>query len=329
MDRVQYESLIIQDVSNLNKAGELELAPWYQRRSVWTRPQKSYLINTLHEQKPIPAIYIRHSIDLEKEKSIREIVDGQQRMRAILEYLGDEFGAKHPKHARRVKFSQLKKSERQTFLLTSLPVAYLLGANDADVIDIFGRINSVAKTLNAQEKRNSLFSGEMKQFTLQHAAERVNLWRNYSIFTGNQIARMDEVQFISDLVFNLYYGLSDFSQARLAQFYDDNDETFARQAGIEKRLNRTFDFIVSLEPSLIRETIFSRSPLFFSLFIVLADTTNLTRKRKKIEGALVDVDARFYDPKTKADDAFVEALTSTTQRIKQRRIRDKYLRKYI
>ena len=140
MDRVDYQTIVIQDLINLHNADELDLSPWYQRRSVWSSSQKSYLINTLLERKPIPAIYVRHSLDIEKSKSIKEVVDGQQRCRSIISYALDEFSSKHPGHDKKVKFSQLKRDERQKYLLTSIPVGYLLGASDADVIDIFGRI---------------------------------------------------------------------------------------------------------------------------------------------------------------------------------------------
>ena len=96
MERVDYQSIIIQGLLNLDKKSELNLSPWYQRRSVWNVNQKSYLINTIFENKPIPALYLRHSIDLENAKSIREVVDGQQRTRAILEYCNNEFTAWHP-----------------------------------------------------------------------------------------------------------------------------------------------------------------------------------------------------------------------------------------
>jgi hypothetical protein len=36
MDRVEYQPLMVQDLINLNRQGELNLEPWYQRRSVWT-----------------------------------------------------------------------------------------------------------------------------------------------------------------------------------------------------------------------------------------------------------------------------------------------------
>ena len=76
MDRVDYQPIIIQDIVNLHKRDELNLRPWYQRRIVWTPQQQAYLINTIHEQKPVPSIYIRHSIDVTSGKSVREVVDG-------------------------------------------------------------------------------------------------------------------------------------------------------------------------------------------------------------------------------------------------------------
>jgi hypothetical protein len=73
MERIDYEKHVVQDLINFRKLEELNLNPWYQRRSVWTKSQQAYLINTLVERKPVPTVYVRHSIDLEKEKSIKEI----------------------------------------------------------------------------------------------------------------------------------------------------------------------------------------------------------------------------------------------------------------
>ena len=40
MERVDYESLIIQDLLNFHNTETLDISPWYQRRSVWSNPQK-------------------------------------------------------------------------------------------------------------------------------------------------------------------------------------------------------------------------------------------------------------------------------------------------
>ena len=238
MDRVDYEKTIIQNIINEEKAGQLNLEPWYQRRSVWNEQQKAFLINTIFERKPIPAIYVRHSLDIEKGRSIKEVVDGQQRLRSILGYSRDEYPAPHPSHGlKKIRFSDLTKSEKIEFLSTSLSVAYLIEANESDVIDIFGRINSVAKTLNNQEKRNAQFSGEYKRVCLKLASDHLPLWRSLGIFSATQIARMDEIEFISDLVFNFMKGLSDFTPSVLNKVYKEYDENFPEAEVLVRRIS--------------------------------------------------------------------------------------------
>lgn len=331
MERVDYQPVVVQDIVNMHRSDELDIDPWYQRRSVWTRAQKAYLINTLFERKPVPSLYIRHYLDIESEKSIKEVVDGQQRIRSILEFANGEFTARHPDSKRRVLYKQLTPEMRHRFLMTQLSVGYLIDADDSDVIEIFGRLNSVAKTLNTQEKRNARFSGEYKQFCLRQAAARVALWRDLHVFSANAISRMDEVQFVSDIVLNLAKGLSDFSAANLDRAYQQWDEDFPLADDVEKRLGRIFDFVSQLEPTSIRDTIFSRSPVFFSLMLVLDQWPKLSRSRA--QAAIFEVDARFNSdlpiadrPKSDAD--FYLACTSSTQRIRMRRIRDRYLKNW-
>lgn len=329
MDRVDYEKLIVQDLLNLHKNGELNLNPWYQRRSVWMPPQKAYLINTLFEKKPIPSLYIRHSLDIQAEKSIREVVDGQQRIRAILEYLDNAFSARHPEYPKRVKYSQLKRSEIESFKLTSLSVGYLLGATDEDVIEIFGRLNSVAKTLNAQEKRNAKFSGEYKQFCLQQAAKRVAMWRDLRVFTANDIARMEEFQFVSDIALNFIDGLSDYSAAKLNKIYAQFDEDFPRREELDARFESVFSKIAGLKPESICNTVFSRPPLFFSLCVVL-DSTKKALPSSRVETALYEIDQILrsdisISDRKKKEAEFITACTASTQRIKQRTIRNDFL----
>jgi hypothetical protein len=330
MDRVDYESLVIQDLINIAAADELNLNPWYQRRAVWKTPQKAYLINSIFESKPIPTVYVRHYLDIDAEKSVKEIVDGQQRVRSVLEYAAGGYAARHPDHTKRVKYSELRPAERTQFKMTKLSVGYLINADDADVIEIFGRLNSVSKTLNAQEKRNAAFSGEMKQFCLKQAAERVQLWRDLRVFTATDMARMSEVQFVSDIVLNLLHGLSDFSAARLNTLYRDNDDSFPKRESVRKRMDAVFATLASLDPGVIRDTIFSRDPLFFSLFLVLDSTKKLSRRR--IEERLLAIDEVFnadisIDERAAEDAEFVTACTASTQRIKSRRVRDRYIRK--
>ncbi|MET3234188.1 UNVERIFIED_ORG: hypothetical protein ABIC54_006404 [Burkholderia sp. 1263] len=325
MDRVDYESSVIQDYYNFHKSGELNLNPWYQRRSVWTAAQQAYLVNTLFENKPVPTLYVRHYLDIEKEISIKEVVDGQQRLRAIFGYLNDEFAARHPGYVKAVKYSQLKPTEKTNFKMTKLSIGTLVNASESDVIEIFGRLNSISKTLNPQEKRNARFSGRMKYFCLKLASDKVSFWRSANIFSATDISRMSEVQFISDLTLNLMNGLSDFSPAALDNLYEKYEDEFDEEETIKKRFERTFLILEQLGTDFFYDTIFSRTPIFFSLFIALDQMKNVTAR--KIEKKLREIDAIFVDDLKhgKADAAFAEASTSTTQRVKNRQIRHQYL----
>lgn len=332
MERVDYQSLVIQDIINLEKQGELDLNPWYQRRSVWNDSQKSYLINTLFERKPIPTLYIRHTIDLEKEKSMKEVVDGQQRIRAILSYYNNEITSLYPETGKRVKFKDLSALQKQRFLMTPLPIGYLQGATDADVIDIFARINSVAKSLNAQEKRNAKFSGLFKQFCISESTKRLEFFRKYRIFSANDFARMNEVQFIADVIINLIGGLTSYSSNKLDDYYKKYDENFSEAEDISKVLDQIFDFIIQIEPTAIEDTIFQRQPLFFSLMVALGKDTS-SYKIQKVGRGLVEIDARYnievVNDKSTDDIEFYNAVSATTQGEKQRLIRDKYIKSFI
>lgn len=329
MERVDFESMVIQDIFNFHKLEELKIDPWYQRRSVWTQTQRAYLINTLFVKKPIPTIYIRHYLDIENEKSIKEVVDGQQRIRAVLGYLNDEFVARHPAYSKPVKYSALTPIQKTDFKMTKLPIGVLVSADESDVIEIFGRLNSISKTLNPQEKRNARFSGAMKQFCLENAAKQVTYWRDSGVFSATNISRMDEVEFVSDIVFNFVNGLSDFSAVKIDSLYQEYDETFNQEEVIQKRFDRVFGFLGSLSAQIIKDTIFSRSPIFFSLFLVLDQKKKISIK--KLEQALIDVDAIFNDVEAQGeeDKAFYAACTASTQRIKNRKERHDYLSKMI
>lgn len=331
MERVEYHPVVIQDLWNYNKSEELDLNPWYQRRSVWTRPQKAYLINTLLEQKPVPSIYIRHYIDLKKEKSIKEVVDGQQRLRSIFEFLSGQFKARHPEHDSPVAIDDFTAKQKSAFLMTSLSVGTLIGADVSDVIEIFGRLNSVAKTLNLQERRNARFSGEFKQFCLKQAAIRLPFWRSYGIFSANDIARMTEVQFMSELAVNMLHGLSDYSTRQIDATYNQFEESFPKRPEMRRRMDLVFAHLASLDESAIKDTIFSRPPLFFTLFLLL-DEHKCKIAKTKLEEGLFKIDEIYNsdtppDERAKTDAAFYIACTSNMHRIKSRKTRRDYIRK--
>jgi len=77
-----------------NMEGSLVLNPRYQRKPVWSLRNKQYLIDTIIRELPVPEIYMQvktTALENAKAKSEYIIVDGQQRIRAILEFINGEF----------------------------------------------------------------------------------------------------------------------------------------------------------------------------------------------------------------------------------------------
>jgi uncharacterized protein with ParB-like and HNH nuclease domain len=58
---------------------------------VWLPKPKSYLLDSIARGFPIPPIYIREILDPNRRKTVREVVDGQQRMQTILDFLEGRF----------------------------------------------------------------------------------------------------------------------------------------------------------------------------------------------------------------------------------------------
>src|SRR5438309_1181138 len=71
------------------KAGRLALRPPFQRKPVWTSKQRSFLIESILMDVPIPEVYVQVT-QAEDGTEQYGVVDGQQRLRTILQFVGIE-----------------------------------------------------------------------------------------------------------------------------------------------------------------------------------------------------------------------------------------------
>src|SRR3989304_4049342 len=91
MNQFLTKTYSVNDFVEWKEGGILELSPKFQRRKVWPQKAKSYLLDSVIRGKPTPKILIREHISTATRKTMREVVDGQQRLRAIFEYMEDAF----------------------------------------------------------------------------------------------------------------------------------------------------------------------------------------------------------------------------------------------
>src|SRR5687767_11913972 len=77
----------VSDFISWQRNKSLVLSPSFQRRSVWPQAAKSLLIDTIVRGIPIPIIFLREKTDLNTLEPVREVVDGQQRLRTLIAYI--------------------------------------------------------------------------------------------------------------------------------------------------------------------------------------------------------------------------------------------------
>jgi hypothetical protein len=248
----------------------LSLTPKFQRRGVWKTVARSFFIDTLLRGMPIPPIYIRQTQSPKRDRVIREVVDGQQRVSAVMDFMDDEY-----KLSRTLKadwagknFSQLSQAERDRITTYSFSSEVFHGISDLEVLEIFSRLNTYSVPLNSQELRNGRFFGRFKQSAYALAYEHLEFWRHHRIFTEQNIARMLEAEFVSELLVAFLAGMQDKKKS-LDTFYEDYDEKFAQQALLEKRFRQVVDEINAAFGDNLRDTPFRRPPLLYSLFCAI------------------------------------------------------------
>jgi hypothetical protein len=189
-----------QNVGQINThfdCGNLFLSPVeYQRENAWDLAQKQSLIDTIFRGWDIPKFYLwkvdrsalingypdgptknhyrgildrKQSQNDELDPFVFEVVDGQQRIRTILEYIGtrpkDDFCYRGPWHepfpalsdtpmARGKHYAQLNVEQKISFQDKSLTVMVLQNATIDEIRDMFGRLQN-GTPLNAQQKRDA------------------------------------------------------------------------------------------------------------------------------------------------------------------------------
>ena len=149
----------------------IDTNPDFQRPAVWSRSQKQLLIDTILREYDIPKLYWRKT---SSKPDKYDVVDGQQRLRAIWEFF--DGGFRLPKNADPVDgeeiagagYEDLPDDVRMRFDVYALDVVVLEEGDEDEVREMFLRLQN-GTSLKAQEKRNA-YPGQMRGFVRQLAS---------------------------------------------------------------------------------------------------------------------------------------------------------------
>ena len=215
--RVDQQMLSVKYMLELMEQELIELNPGYQRRRVWKdNKKKSLLIESLMLRIPIPAFYF-----YENEDGKYQVIDGQQRLTTIKEFVNGEFrlsGLEYlGKEYNKRKFDDLDTKYIQRIYRTQIAVNILDARSPKNVIyDIFRRVNTGGVNLNPQEMRNAICRQEVREFLIKST-----LNENYIKATRGRVKddRMDSQELV--LRFYAFYKAYDYEKNVLHYDYSN------------------------------------------------------------------------------------------------------------
>lgn len=145
---------------------EVNEQPIYQRGPVWLDPKRSVLIDSMLRGIDLPKIYLNKK---DRGAYQYEVADGQQRINAILKFLGDKLSLRDDtilgldlNKIGRYKvggkfFSELHSDLQTAFNNYPLTVAIVEEATNEEIRTLFGRLQ-LGEPLKPAEKRNAIIS---------------------------------------------------------------------------------------------------------------------------------------------------------------------------
>ncbi|HVE70984.1 MAG TPA: DUF262 domain-containing protein [Thermoanaerobaculia bacterium] len=247
--------------------GALDLTPEFQRRHVWQEDQSSYLIDTILNGLPFPEIYVR-SDTTDAGDTTYQIVDGQQRIRSILDFAKNDLVLVGEDVSPRLvgkSFEDLSPDEKKTFWNYDVVVRDLVDATDGDIRDVFRRLNVSAEILTDQELRHAEYTGKFRKLMEELADDE--WWLDHRVVNVRQVRRMEDVEFVSELFVAMMAGPQN-KKLTLDQYYEDYDKEFPDEAKSRVQFTDTRALIESILSSKDIKAWSGKSD-FYTLFTVL------------------------------------------------------------
>ena len=208
---------------------DLNLRPEFQRRSNWPSGAQCYFIDTILRGLPSPLIYVRPTINPKTKLPWNEVVDGQQRLTAIIDFFQGRLRLdKQTKEFEGLTYKELELVDQESFLKYEMGVEELYNAGDDYVLDVFHRLNAYGVKLNSQELRHGRFQepryrGEFRREVIQASERWAVLWDLHKVVSLKGRVRMVDDELMAQMLGVVLNGICDGGQPMINGLYSGYD----------------------------------------------------------------------------------------------------------
>ena len=150
------------------------------------------------------------------------MIDGQQRARTILAYWKNQLvDQDNLTFEQRLEHSPNRHAVKSQFLDYPLSVSVITGLHDNESVEqYYALLNSAGLRLNRPElKKAEYFQTNFLKLIMDLTKDQ--RLKNLKLFTASSAARMNDVDFVSELVALLKFGISD-KKEKVDQLYEDD-----------------------------------------------------------------------------------------------------------
>lgn len=182
----------VADVYQLIDEGKLTLRPDFQRKFVWTNEHQEAFIDTILNGLPFPEIYVcEGEIDVNRLRTTRLVIDGQQRLTTIRNYI--EGRHEHPP-AKIPTYQDLTEAQKEGFINYQIVMRDLGKIDEETMREIFRRINLTKFKLDDVEIHNAVYDGHFIQ-AAKIILENIEL-EQYGVLRESEFTRMADLHFM-------------------------------------------------------------------------------------------------------------------------------------
>lgn len=276
---------IFQDI----ESGKLILRPDFQRKFVWTHEHQEEFIETILKGFPFPEIYVCQGvIDTKKLKTTLHVIDGQQRLTTIKNYIDNSFS----KNLKNIpSFDELGEKQREDFVGYQVVFRDLGKVEDEIIREIFRRINLTKFKLENVEIHNAIYDGEFIQ-TAKNILTNVSL-EKYGVFHESEFTRMADLHFMllvmSTFEVKGYFPRDTEIEKMISQFNDEYPNANHMKSDIIKT------FAVIEDQDLPLDSIWFRKSCFFTL--IVETCSNLENIPSDYSQKLEEFESNVFDHK--------------------------------